>query len=316
MSAKSKISWTDSTWNPVTGCNKVSVGCANCYAHTYAQRFHKGDFSVKLHPGKLDVPLHWKKGRKIFVNSMSDLFHPDVPNDYIDLVFAIMALSQQHTFQILTKRPIRMLEWFSRMPVIAPASNAYDRTAKTVFEWILGLGNEIESFIKSIEIQSDELSELQWPLPNVMIGASVENQLTGDERIPILRKIPAAKRFISAEPLLGQVDFGNNDEIDWVIVGGETGPKARPMHPQWVRSIRDQCKAANIPLFFKSWGEWKATVYPNPDTLRLCNDGRHFPWVGLSNTPADCKHPIGVNKVGAKLSGRMLDGVEHMEFPK
>lgn len=240
-----KIEWTDEVWNPVTGCSKVSEGCKNCYAERFSHRFGwtkkpwtvgNASENVKVHPGRLEQPLQWRKPRKIFVNSMSDLFHEQVPFEFIDKVFSIMALVPQHTFQILTKRPERMKEYIAH------------RAAK----------------------EFSHLKHIKWPLPNVWLGVSVENQKAADERIPLLLDTPAAVRFLSCEPLLGPVDLerpvpGSRPVngvyppwmihlLDWVIVGGESGPGARPMHPDWVRSLRDQCQQAGVPFFFKQWG--------------------------------------------------------------
>ena len=207
------IEWTDETWNPVTGCTKVSPGCDHCYAERVTERFHgKGAFErIVLHPDRLDKPLHWRKPRKVFVNSMSDLFHEQVPDTFIGLVWQVMAETPQHTFQILTKRHARM-----------------------------------RSFLR------------QWPnyepLPNVWLGVSVEDQKWADIRVPALIQTPAAVRFLSCEPLLGPVRIGYMSLLDWVIVGGESGPGARPMHPDWARDLRDQCEAAGVPFLFKQWG--------------------------------------------------------------
>ena len=274
MGTKSKIEWTDATWNPVTGCTKVSQGCKNCYAETWANR-KMGEFSkdknrgftdIICHEDKLNIPLKWKKPKKIFVNSMSDLFHEKVPFEFVREVFTVMASCSWYTFQILTKRPERMKEFF-----------------KYINE------NSEELYVK--------------PLPNVWLGVSVEDQKTADERIPILLKVPAAVRWISAEPLLGEIDLAHTEtvtalakgflekhdidiyhnalcgrtryekgsgkiavrktdipgssKLDWVVVGGESGTKARPVNPDWVFKIRDDCKAAGVPFFFKQWGEYK-----------------------------------------------------------
>ncbi|MDE2940022.1 MAG: phage Gp37/Gp68 family protein [Chloroflexota bacterium] len=215
MSDKSAIEWTDSTWNPVTGCTKVSPGCAHCYAEAITLRFKRGgpylpgESEIKLHPERLGLPLSWKSPRRIFVNSMSDLFHDDVPLDFIYKVFEVMTQADRHTFQVLTKRQDRLLELFE---------------------------------------------QLSWP-PNVWMGVSVENQYWADRRIPILVKVPAAVRFLSAEPLLKPLTLGPYlKDLDWVIVGGESGPKARPVEEKWVTDIRDDCLAHEVPFFFKQWG--------------------------------------------------------------
>lgn len=257
------IVWTDETWNPVTGCTKVSQGCKHCYAERdwhrlqHLPRFAGRAFTdVVCHPERLDQPLRWAKPRRIFVNSMSDLFHEDVPDEFIDQVFAVMALAKQHEFQVLTKRPQRMLDYcktLGRHHEIDRVSIAAKRISnKTGFFW--------------------RMCDEGWCLPDVWLGVSVEDQATANERIPILLQTPAAVRWISAEPLLGPIDLlragatemdsvgcltpGGGESfarglIDWVIVGGESGPKARPMHPDWVRSLRDQCAAAVVPFLLK-----------------------------------------------------------------
>ncbi|MCT9932422.1 phage Gp37/Gp68 family protein [Planotetraspora sp. A-T 1434] len=250
MSDRSSIEWTDATWNPVTGCTKVSPGCDRCYAETFAERwrgtkghYFENGFDVQLRPDKLDQPLRWKKPRRIFVNSMSDLFHKDVPDDYIARVFALMALTPQHTYQILTKRHGRMRSLLNSGHFVAKVWGEVDKRAP-------GVGAQAVSMWPSM------------PLPNVWLGVSVEDQKWADLRIPALLETPAAVRFLSCEPLLGPVDLAKSvpakpywhDGIDWVIVGGESGPGARPMHPDWVRSLRDQCQAANVAFFMKQAG--------------------------------------------------------------
>jgi protein gp37 len=213
MSENSSIEWTEATWNPVTGCTKVSPGCAHCYAETFAERFrgvpghpYEGGFDLQLRPERLDQPLEWKRPRLIFVNSMSDLFHPDVSLEFIQRVFDTMVRAHWHAFQVLTKRSERLAELADELP---------------------------------------------WP-DNVWMGVSVENQRWAS-RIDDLRQVPAAVRFLSCEPLLGplQLDLAG---IHWVIAGGESGPRARRMRPEWARLIRDQCLEAEVPFFFKQWG--------------------------------------------------------------
>ncbi len=214
MAQTSSIEWTEATWNPVTGCTKLSAGCAHCYAERMAkrlkamgQRRYRNEFKVTLQPDVLAVPLHWKRPRMIFVNSMSDLFHEYVPADYIAKVFAVMQQASWHTFQVLTKRPERAAE-------LAP--------------------------------------DLPWPA-NVWMGTTVES---ADYlyRIEPLLKIPAKIRFLSLEPLLGPLPKLPLEGIHWVIVGGESGPDARPMQSKWVFQIRDQCQENGVPFFFKQWG--------------------------------------------------------------
>lgn len=240
----SNIAWTNETWNPVTGCSKVSPGCAHCYAEALSLRRgwsqkpwtpENAGENVVLHPERLRKPLSWRSPRRVFVNSMSDLFHEQVPFDFVDKVFAVMALTPQHTYQILTKRPERMLTYMGR--------RANGCTGRIYFE----MGQVAREM---------EQPRFEWPLPNVWLGTSVENQHWADVRIPILTQVPAEVRFLSCEPLLGPVDLRAAHHmwafwISWVIVGGESGPGRREMDLQWARDIRDQCKVAIVPFFFK-----------------------------------------------------------------
>ncbi len=214
MAQNSSIEWTEATWNPVTGCTKISPGCKFCYAERMAKRLkamgqerYRDGFQLTLQPDLVELPLRWKTPKMIFVNSMSDLFHKDVPLDYIQRCFTTMKRASWHTFQVLTKRA--------------------DRLAAVA-------------------------GDLDWP-PNVWMGVSVENADYVD-RIDFLRTVPAAIRFLSLEPLLGPLPNLDLTEIQWVIVGGESGPGARPMESTWVTDIRDQCQSANVPFFFKQWG--------------------------------------------------------------
>ena len=226
MSANTKIEWCDRTWNVTTGCTKVSEGCRNCYAERIAQRFWgERKFSdVQCHDERLNDPLHWKKPSRVFVDSMSDLFHPDVPDSFIANVFDLISYSwvSHHTFLILTKRASRMQKFWAENPGVI--------------------------------------------IPNLWLGVSVEDQKTADERIPYLLQTPAAKRFVSFEPALGEVDFDKREwlckswsegkptigtYLDWVIMGGESGPGARPMDINWARSVKNQCVEAGVPFFFK-----------------------------------------------------------------
>jgi protein gp37 len=214
MGSKSSIEWTEATWNPLTGCTKVSPGCQNCYAERLSIRLkamgqanYSRGFDLCLHEGSMDVPFHWKKPLNIFVNSMSDLFHEDVPLDFIKRVFDVMTTAHWHRYQVLTKRSERL---------------------------------------------RDINSQLKWA-PNIWMGVSVENQ-NYYYRIDHLRRTNASVKFLSIEPMLGPLEDIDLSEIDWVIVGGESGPGARPMHPLWVESIRDQCLRAGVPFFFKQWG--------------------------------------------------------------
>lgn len=359
MADKTGIEWTDATWNPVTGCSKVSSGCKHCYAERDWARlsanpetryFNRLFTDVQVHGDMLSLPVRWAKPRRIFVNSMSDLFHVEVTDGFIANVFAVMAACPQHTFQVLTKRPERMLDLLGGKDA----------------RWIA----QAQQRMTEAGVIPAGAYTVRWPLPNVWIGVSVEDQEAADERIPLLLRTPAAVRWISAEPLLGHVDLGRwigdedcyvcgarffGDEIrlrlpagpeqvrvvdfedepddendirrvcpacgqrddcgevgpveeedlggglNWVIVGGESGPKARPMHPYWVRSLRDQCAAAGVPFLFKQWGE-------------------HAPYdrgaiVGTNLvTPNALDTPM--QRFGKKLAGRLLDGVEHNGYPE
>jgi protein gp37 len=218
MADGSAIEWTEATWNPVTGCSKVSPGCAHCYAETFAERWrgvpghpYEQGFDLKLWPDRLEQPLRWKRPRVIFVNSMSDLFHEDIPDDYIGEVFDVMARADHHVFQILTKRHERLAE-------LAPA--------------------------------------LAWP-ENVWMGVTIENRRFV-HRADFLRQVPAAVRFISAEPLLGPLEGLDLDDIDWLIAGGESGPKHRRVDEAWITELRDRCVAEGVAFFFKQWGGVRA----------------------------------------------------------
>ncbi len=302
MSDKTGIEWTDATWNPIRGCSRVSEGCKNCYAERVAARFSKGkeayagtitdgrwNGQIRVVDDAMEQPLRWKRPRRIFVNSMSDLFHENIPQDVVPKVFRIMRAAKQHHFQVLTKRPERM---------------------RNLVTGIWG----------------DD------PAPNVWLGVSVENQRTADERIPLLLQTPAAVRFLSCEPLLGQVNlipflkqiacddctqgvmdkenphlFGRCDcschdglgRLHWVIVGGESGTGARPMQTEWARQLRDQCQAAGVAFFFKQWGEWLGGYQDG--------DHDHDP-IELNCTP----DPV---RAGKKAAGRMLDCRTWDEFP-
>lgn len=290
MSGATTIEWTDAVWNPVTGCNKVSPGCKNCYAERIFHRPYPGRAftDVRMHPERLDQPLHWRKPRRIFVNSMSDLFHETVSEEFVGHVFAVMSRCPQHTFQVLTKRPADMLD------LIGNATNRWGPFQDTVVKD--GKGEE-------------------WPLPNVWLGVSVEDQKTADERIPILLNTPAALRFVSYEPALESIDLAYylfedytdvpgkigrdwTESLDWVIAGGESGPHARPAHPDWFRQIRDQCAAASVPFFFKQWGEF------SPDRP-----------IQIARDDAFQQSGWPMYRIGKKRAGRLLDGKEYNQFP-
>lgn len=324
-----KIEWVKNrdgsqglTWNPVTGCTKISPGCQNCYAERVSKRLRgrcgypaEDPFRVTLHPERLEEPLRWRKPSMIFVCSMGDLFHEDVPRWIRFEVMDIILQAKQHIFLILTKRPANM---------------------KDFFEWYYTKAGRTTETIK-----------------NLWLGITAENQEMADLRIPILLQIPAVVRFVSVEPMLGPVDltavrlpdhlqpdwaygmpygitfdalqpneshiYDSENHLDWVICGGETGPDARPMHPDWVRSLRDQCQSADVPFFFKSWGEWVCRPWSSDNGRKreLC--------LGMDGTSvyAQVGHMMGFRKpgealmvrVGKKAAGRLLDGRTWEEMP-
>jgi protein gp37 len=387
MATDTSIEWADKTWSPIIGCDRVSPGCASCYAISTAriresnphptiaaafagttQRTDSGiDWSgkVNLLDNRLTEPMRWKKPRKVFVNSLSDLFHKDVPDEFIARVFAAMSLTPQHTFQILTKRHARMRSLLS--------SPEFEK--KVDYELL-----HYPPFSRpELTGRSWPLPKPGWPLPNVWLGVSVENQKWANIRIPALLETPAAVRFLSCEPLLGPIDLKQAVRtmgserghgltasyvhaggccqkfhgIDWVIVGGESGPKARAMHPDWARSLRDQCAAADVPFLFKQWGAWG----PAPFIVRVCDP--ETGWQGADEELAAAKadseargathvhtgnwyeengerryhlHEIGhkpwslervglpegtaaIRRWGKKRAGRELDGRTHDAFP-
>lgn len=292
-----KIEWTQQTWNPIAGCSIVSPGCTNCYAMKMARRLdamgvphYQGLTKVvngnpvwtgQVHAAPDDIvtsPLRRRKPTMYFVNSMSDLFHEDVPDEQIDKIFAVMALTGRHTHQVLTKRSARMQAYITmRARSIEPLEKASRSLGYTLKFEGRGL--------------------VPWPLPNVWLGVSAERQKEADERIPDLISTPAAVRFVSAEPLLAPLTL--TDEmlagIDWCIVGGESGPGARPMHPAWARSLRDQCQTAGVYYFFKQWGAWHADA--------------------LLYTDMERRSPPPNMRIGKKAAGRLLDGREWNEMP-
>ena len=265
--ADTNISWANAVWNPVTGCTKVSPGCKNCYAEAMTERFHgKNSFeNIVLHPDRLAAPLHWKKPRMIFVNSMSDLFHEKIPFEFIDSVFAVMALCPQHTFQVLTKRPERMREYMMRINGEYDVIEKWGESGLTICE-ILSRKPGFKSYAHE---HCFIMGAGMWPLPNVWLGVSVENQKYADERIPLLFQTPAAVRFVSAEPLLGDINLFNSGalqggkishdpedydcfgNIDWLICGGESGANRRECNPEWIQSIANQCRDAGVACFLK-----------------------------------------------------------------
>lgn len=346
MSDGTRIEWTDATWNPITGCSVVSPGCTNCYAMrlagarlqhhpsragltraTKARPVWTGD--VRFNEQWLDQPLRWKRPRRIFVCAHGDLFHESIPIEWIDKVFAVMALTPQHTFQVLTKRPERMRRYFDgRRRSKLRVSDALA---------ILPHGKSEDEHDAACEAL-DLFDVLGKPQPNIWLGVSVEDQARADERIPLLLDTPAAVRWISAEPLLGPVDLTNLDPtghakvakahgwsaiwkgnsigrpwLDWVVAGGESGPGARPMHPDWARSLRDQCQAASVAFHFKQWGDWA------PSSLGVSVAHASSMEVELRGgdwrTPISLGGPDIMNRVGKKTAGRLLDGREWNEWP-
>lgn len=242
MGDKTGIEWTDSTWNAVTGCDHVSAGCDHCYAETLALRLQRmgnakysEGFKVRTHEKALNIPLKWRDPRRVFVNSMSDQWHVDVPADFCDRMFAVMAMARKHTFQILTKRPQRAANYLNDPLTPERIDHIMQRGA-----WN-GLA------------MSACPGCLTWPLPNVWIGTSVEDSRV-THRIDALRRCPAAVRFLSCEPLIGPLPNLNLDGIHWVIGGGESGAGHRPCDPEWARDLRDQCQRAGVAFFWKQWG--------------------------------------------------------------
>lgn len=349
MSDGTHIGWTNATWNVLVGCTKKSKGCQNCSAIRDAQRLshnphpkiakkYAGTVTadgrnwtgrINFDEDTLLLPLHWRKPRMIFVNYTSDTFHANVPDGWIDRLFAVMSLCPQHTFQVLTKRIDRARDYLAlgveqgRRVVLQDAATGW-----TAAVW---------------------MHSASWPLPNVHLVTSIEDQETADERIPFLLQARAVVRGVSVEPLLGPINlhrvkdpkpavdvegltfdalsrkggiaFKSGVGLDWVIVGGESGAKARPMHPEWVRSLRDQCERANVPFYFKQWGEYM------PVPLGKCShpssDGAQGPshlldqveiWkCGVCGELHDLEFDFA--RVGKKNAGRLLDGREHSEFP-
>lgn len=301
MSAKTGIQWCDATWNPIRGCSRVSEGCRNCYAEVVAARFsgpgqayeglarHTSNGGARW-TGKIMFveahlfdPIRWKKPARIFVDSMSDLFHEGVTDAQLDTIFAVMALADRHVFQVLTKRPARMREYVSGADLrarIAAQANAIMRSRQTTrgFDHALShrfLWREIETAVTGEWLNRlSGIADDQWPLPNVWLGVSVENQAAADERIPILFDTPAAVRFLSCEPLLSSVDLipflydevegttmpdyssprSSDRGLSWVIIGGESGPNARSCDVNWIRDIVDLCKATGVRPFVKQLG--------------------------------------------------------------
>lgn len=397
MADRSRIEWTDATWNPIRArywecqddgsgkervgwhCEHVSEGCRNCYAERINRRlgtglefkpgnlfreerrgYRNGEAKLFLDERMLMAPLRWRRPRMVFVCSMTDLFADFVPDEWIDRVFAVMALAPQHTFQVPTKRAKRMREYLAvrdeldfaerLMRGVRLSAPLYKPWTVQMADWAVHPGHPANELPLSRDphILAARQNARTWPLPNVWLGVSAERQQEADERVPDLLATPAAVRFVSAEPLLGPIDlrelnidgfagdpepaakdpawrynslsgehwFRGNDgfrysgdgpnlaRLDWVIVGGESGPNARPMHPDWARDLRDQCAAAGVPFFFKQWGSWIL--------------GKDAHQRGI--IPAEQRFPFGrcqpaMARVGKKLAGRLLDGRTHDAMP-
>lgn len=256
----SKIEWTEETWNPVTGCTKISPGCKNCYAEKMAKRLkamgqvkYADGFEVRQHYAALEQPRKWKKPRRVFVCSMGDLFHDRVSNEFIAAVFGVMAAYSQHTYQILTKRPDRAVEWFewaAKQEANADFKGSKPRLESCWQALVAELHHHAEGFDGPLHSRDGADPEGPWPLPNVWIGTSIEH-VDYLWRVEPLRNIPAAVRFISFEPLLSGMHQFLWRDIHWAIVGCESGPRARRFDPNWARGIRNQCQAEEVPFFIK-----------------------------------------------------------------
>jgi protein gp37 len=349
MADTTNISWTDATWNIITGCTLVDEGCRNCYAAHLAANWPalarhpsraglarnnadgvaKFTGEVRFNEQWLDQPLRWKKPRRIFVCAHGDLFHESVPDEWIDRVFVVMALAPHHSFQVLTKRTERMRWYLSR------ADDQWHGSPESFADRFLAAMDKNYAWI-------NEIDDIQWPLPNVWVGTSINDQDSADLRIPHLLATPAAIRFVSAEPLLGPVvlpgltpyaspghcisidgDWWHapgscpncRPSLDWVITGGESGKNARPAHPDWFRSLRDQCVAAGVAFHFKQWGAW-ADLFDHEgrrDWMLMHHDGSldvpDYRWPDEQN--GEC----AIVRVGTKRAGHLLDGVAWQQFP-
>lgn len=303
----------EGSWSPVSGCSPVSAGCMNCPTLVQWDRLSARPGSVYhgravgdvlCHPERLSQPLYWRRQpRQVTVNPMSDLFHPDVPDTFLDEVFAVMALAQQHVFKVLTKRPERMLAYASQL------EGRRDLIRQAMQRITIWMPPSERAHLLPVDRFAPT-----GGLPNVWLGVSVEDQSSADQRVPLLLQTPAAVRWVCAEPLLGMVDLtrflrtrlreGDPHDVivpalDWVVVGGETGHDARAMNPEWVRELRDQCVSTGVPFLFKQWGTWV------PDRSG-------------STEPASLTKPVGMyamTRPGSPHAGRWLDGQLHNGFP-
>lgn len=370
MSANTKISWSDRTWNPLLGCERVSPGCDLCYAiqtatvragnpHPAVKAAFAGlterdadgrlDWTgrINLLPDRLDQPLHWRKPSRVFVNSQADLFHKDVPTEFIAEVFAVMALARRHSFQLLTKRHARMRALLNSQDFRRAVGIAIVRHGDAGPAWRYD--------------EQRNAAPAVWPLANLWLGVSVESQRWADIRIPALLGTPAAVRWLSCEPLLGPLDISGYltsegdcatcdgtgsipvpgggatcptcdydrrrsagpSLISWVVCGGESGGGARPMHPSWPRSLRDQCSAAGVAFHFKQWGAWHPTGhyewFANKRCQVIAPDGQALgqPWKDVEKVGTAVREGCAVmSRVAVAVAGRELDGVVHDAYPQ
>lgn len=322
---KTKIEWTDATWNVINGCSVVSPGCTHCYAMRLAGTRMKHHASREgltvdtatgpVWSGKVSFykpialqPMKWGRPRRIFVCAHGDLFHDEVPDDWIDFVFNMAFLAPQHTFQILTKRPARMRQYM-QMVLDEPEKDMAYRFGISMLH--AGLENT----------PKDKLPEIHWPPRNVWLGTSVEDQVRADERVPLLLDTPAAVRWLSMEPLLGPVDlrqwlFPKGPRVDWVVLGGESGFRSRPMHPDWAREVRDQCRMLGVPFLFKQWGDWMEFDAENVERMapNQCIEER-LRVVFQDPVRREGRQQHMVN-IGKQKAGRKLDGVFHDGYPQ
>jgi protein gp37 len=326
VSQKTSIEWTEATWNMIRGvnarhtCARISSGCDNCYAATMTRRGLMGtapiDYGVgerpndpaRLDEDALRQPLRWKKARKVFVCSMTDVAGSWVPDAWLDRIWAVMALAPQHEYQVLTKRPSRLWEWFR--------SDPYERVLRAA-----GTFRDERPELSGIGISNPAM----FPYRHVWIGVSVESDRYV-WRANTLRQIPAAVRWISAEPLLGGLPSLDLTGIDWLVAGGESGPGARPMHPDWARDLRDRSQAAGVAYHFKQWGAWlPGTVDPerfqthHQDGSHNAHQGkRHHWWEGVrtGTHPGGAAPGLVSTRVGKKAAGRLLDGRTWDQFPE
>jgi len=327
-----KIEWCQETWNPTRGCSRVNTDCDNCYAMRQARRQdvpggayegltrigkHGVDWAgmARLAPDTLDAPMHWKEPRRIFVDSMSDLFHESLSNEDIAAVFGVMAACPRHTFQILTKRPTRARAWFQ-----------WERDeSRDGGRDIIGQA----SWKACGVLWERHVTDFKWPLKNVWLGVSAGRQESFEELIGDLLKTPAQLHFLSAEPLLGPMTIAKylsgwpDNQLDWVIAGGESGHGSRPMHPQWALSLSEQCAARHCAFFFKQWGNWRPVMgsHPKKGDLWLYPNGERFPWspsnhahiAGQHYDP--CEAPVIMRRTTKAIAGRSLSGRTFDEYP-